>query len=152
MALRRFQIQPEDMARFIRARDYSLITSRNKYFKMMKKQLHSMVDGKGLMSASEVPIANTWVSDGSSFLSGKDFISSIHLRYNCLYTKSRVRRGGRQENKCSRRCNTPETLNHILQNCHATSYHRVKRHDAVDSERTKQTKANADASVPAPGQ
>ena len=57
---------------------------RNDFLRMMKNKLYLGVDGSSLRQAAKVPAAHYWVSDGTSFLSGRDFISTIHLWYNCL--------------------------------------------------------------------
>lgn len=65
-------------------------------------------------------------------MSGRDFISAIHLRYGALYNKARCARGRSENNKlCRRGCGTPETLNHILQQCHKTHFARIQRHNAL---------------------
>ena len=88
------------------------IKNRNKFLRLMKNKLYQSVDGSGLRQAARVPSAHYWVSDGTSFLSGKDFISSIHLRFNCLPTQARLARSaGRTRQKSCRRCGEPaETI------------------------------------------
>ena len=113
--------------------DGKIIKNKKEFLRIMKNKLYQSVDGSGLRQAARVPSAHYWVSDGISFLSGKDFISSIHLRFNCLSTQARLARGaGRMRQKSCRRCGDPaKTLNHIVQNCHVSDYHRIKRHNAV---------------------
>lgn len=98
----------------------------NNYF---KRKLYTMCDGAGLKEASKCPPAHEWVSDGTRFLTGKDYIKSIHLRYGCLYNRARCRR---ENNKvCRRGCDVPETLNHIIQQCYSTHFLRIKRHNSL---------------------
>ena len=50
-------------------------------------ELYGKVDGAGLNQSSAVPQQITWIRDGTSFLSGKDFIYSCKLRINPLPTE-----------------------------------------------------------------
>ena len=109
--------------------DGKLIKDGKDLKRIMRKRLLKMVDGMGLVAAPDVPVSNTWITGGSSFLTGKDFISCVHVGYNCLVTKARSKRGRKTDKMCSKCCGVPETLNHILQNCHVTAYSRIKRHD-----------------------
>lgn len=84
------------------------LTTQNKIYAYFKKDLYSRCDGKGLTQSSRVPEAHAWISDGTRFLSGRD-ISSVQLRYNWLYNKSRAMRGREGDIKCRRGCNNPET-------------------------------------------
>lgn len=97
-----------------------------------KNKLYNTCDGAGLRNASKCPSAHNWVSDGTAFLSGRDYIKSIHLRYGCLFNKARCARGRSDKCKeCRRGCERPETLNHILQNCYSTHFLRIKRHNSL---------------------
>lgn len=108
-----------------------VLNSKARVQSMWRKELSRKCDGVGLAPAAKVPQAHSWVSDGTSFLSGRDYISCIHVRYNCLFSKSRAARGRVKDHNCSRGCGVPETLNHILQQCHATHFRRIQRHNAV---------------------
>lgn len=66
-----------------------VLNSKTKIQSMWRKELSRKYDGVGLAQASKVPQAHTWVSDGTSFQSGRDYITCIHVRYGCLFTKSR---------------------------------------------------------------
>ena len=110
------------------------VTNYNFILNHFKRCLYSSCDGAGLNQSNLVPGIHRWVSDGTRLLSGRDYISSIHVKINCLYNKSRVSRGRQEKDKkCSRNCNQPETLNHILQQCHSTHFARIKRHDDLVS-------------------
>lgn len=87
--------------------------------------------GSGLRQSSVVPVTNSWFSDGSSIMSGRDFITAVHIRYNCLYNKFRATRGRNADKRCSRGWHMPETLNHISQQCYMTYGLRIKRRDAI---------------------
>lgn len=72
------------------------------------------------------------MSDGTSFLTGRDYIKAIRVRYGCLYNQARCARGRGDHNKnCRHGCDTPQTLNHILQQCYATHTSRIKRHNII---------------------
>lgn len=47
------------------------------------------IDGRTLSDSSKVPQQHRWVSEGTRFLSGRDFLNSIKLRINALLTRSR---------------------------------------------------------------
>lgn len=72
------------------------------------------------------------MSDGTRFVSGRDFIHAIHLRYGVLFIKARNSRGRPHLKKQRRRgCSVKETLNHVLQQCHHTHFGCIKYHEAV---------------------
>lgn len=111
----------------------SILDSKSKIERRWASLLHSSVDGKSLASSNDVPQQHQWVTDGSRFLSGRDFINTTKLRINALPTKSRSSRGRTNSRLCRAGCNETETLNHILQTCHRTHGPRVARHNAVVS-------------------
>lgn len=94
-------------------------------------QLYQRVDGKGLKDAARVLRQHDWVRDGTRFLSGRDYLQSCKLRINALPTRSRTSRGRVRDRFCRAGCNYPETLNHVIQQCHRTHSARINRHDAV---------------------
>lgn len=59
---------------------------------MYKKDFHHHSDGKGLQQSAQVPHPHSWLTDGSSFLTGRDYIAATHLLYNCLFSKSHAAR------------------------------------------------------------
>lgn len=90
------------------------------------------MDGKGLTESFKCPSAHRCVDDGSSLLSGRDYIKCIHVRYGTLYKRSMCARGrDRKDKSCRRGCGQVETLNHIIQGCYATHFARIKRNDAI---------------------
>lgn len=89
------------------------------------------IDGKPMRCAAQVPAAHWWITDGTRFLSGGDFISCVHSRLGVLYSRARGSRGRDKDNSCRRGCGRPETLDHILQKCYSTHRRRIMRHDAV---------------------
>ncbi|KAL0098716.1 hypothetical protein PUN28_020672 [Cardiocondyla obscurior] len=100
-------------------------------YKRWAEQLYTKVDGIGLKESSQVPQQHVWIQEGTRFLTGKDFLQSCKLRINALPTKSRTSRGRPKERLCRAGCNRPETLNHVLQQCHRTHGPRIKRHNAI---------------------
>ena len=93
--------------------------------------LYASVDGKALRESAKVPNQNSWVRDGTRFLSGRDFIQSIKMRINALPVRSRTSRGRIRDRRCNAGCFSSETLNHVLQHCPRTHAGRVSRHNAV---------------------
>ena len=93
--------------------------------------LHQSIDGRSLAASRVVPGQHKWVSDGTSLLSGRDFVNAIKVRIGALPTLSRTSRGRYRDRACRAGCCVPETLNHVLQQCHRTYGPRNKRHDFV---------------------
>lgn len=85
------------------------LTSKAKIY-FFQSDLVSRCDGAGLKSCSELPSTNSWLSDGTGLLTGRDFISAIHAKYNVLYCKSRATRGRTAYKNCSAGCRVSETL------------------------------------------
>lgn len=100
---------------------------RNRWAKL----LYAAVDGKALKGSKRVPQQHQWVTDGTRFLQGKDFINMCKLRINALPVRSRTTRGRAQDRACRGGCMHGETLHHILQQCHRSHDARIKRHDAI---------------------
>ncbi|KAG8177078.1 hypothetical protein JTE90_015730 [Oedothorax gibbosus] len=99
-----------------------------------RRLLYNSCDGSGLREASAVPQCHRWLSDGTSLMSGRSFISAVQVRSNTLFSRARAARGRpekQQAHQCSRGCPQPETLNHILQVCFATHKQRIKRHNNI---------------------
>ena len=101
--------------------------------KALAARLHASVDGRGLQWANEVPAAHRWVTDGTSLLSGADYIQAVKVRGNLLPTRMRSGRGrGRSDvTTCDAGCNARETLSHISQSCARTHLLRTARHDNI---------------------
>lgn len=92
-----------------------------------------VVMGGDFRQTNSVLITNTWLSDGTSPMTGRNFISAVHIKYNCLYNKSCAFHGRDVDQHCSRGSNLPETLNHISKQCFSTLGLRIKRHDALSN-------------------
>lgn len=102
---------------------------RNRWSKL----LYARIDGKALKGSANTPAQHNWVGEGTRFLSGKDYINLIKLRINALPVRARTTRGRRADRTCRGGCPCPETVNHVLQNCHRTHDMRLKRHDSITS-------------------
>ena len=109
----------------------TVVSSRDEARRVTAEQLHASADGYGLAASAAVPFVHSWVSDGTALMTGAAFIHAVQIRGATVSTRRRSARG-RQEasDKCDA-CGRPETLGHILQVCHRTWGHRIKRHDAV---------------------
>ncbi|KMQ85019.1 reverse transcriptase [Lasius niger] len=55
------------------------------------------------------------------------------MRINALPIKSKTSSRRPKDRLCRAGCNKPETLNHVLQQCHRTHGPRINRHDTVVS-------------------
>ncbi|KAG8177084.1 hypothetical protein JTE90_015736 [Oedothorax gibbosus] len=97
-------------------------------------KLHSSVDGVGLQESSSVPGQHNWMAGRTLFLSGRDFIQCVKLRFNCLPCRSKCARGRpEKERLCGSGCNRNESLAHILQGFPRTHGHRINCHNAIAS-------------------
>ena len=93
--------------------------------------LYSSVDGMALRDSAKTKGQNSWIGDGTRFVSGRNFVNFMRLRINAMPTRSRLSRGRRRDRTCRAGCGYVETTNHVLQICHRTHGMRIKRHDAV---------------------
>lgn len=95
--------------------------------------LHSSVDGKGLAHHSPSdPYKSFWVIDKWSRLSGREYISALHVRGSLLKTPSRASRGRAHVRKtCKSCCDRVCNLGHTLQVCPRTHGQRILRHNEV---------------------
>lgn len=94
--------------------------------------LHKTCDGKGLCQSSSWPPINSWVTDGTSLLTGGDFIQAVQVRGNLLPTVERSIRGRRNElPMCEAGCNAVSSLAHISQSCTRTHRLRSDRHNSI---------------------
>lgn len=98
-----------------------------------RKRLYSTVDGEGLRSHAITGLGSKFFFDSFLKLSGREFISALHLRCGTLRTPARSNRGrlhGKGPN-CPACPDKTATLGHLLQNCGRTHLARVKRHDEI---------------------
>jgi len=108
-----------------------LVDSAAKIQARWAELLYQSIDGRTLKDSANVPQQHRWVSEGTRFLSGRDFLNSIILRINALPTRSRAARGRNATRVCRAGCDSIETQNHIQQICHRTNGTRISRHNAV---------------------
>lgn len=112
----------------------SPVDTKAREHRMWASRLYEAVDGRALAAANLVPTSHKWISDGTSMLSGRNFIHCIKARINALPARSRTSRGRPQyERVCRAGCSAQETPNHIVQQCFRTHAARVKRHDHLVS-------------------
>lgn len=111
--------------------DESRLTSKARINSFFWHDFHSRCDGAGLRQTSIVPAASAWLTDGSSLMSGSEFIDAVHVQYNCLFSRAHATWGRDDNRLCSRGCRVPETLNHIVQQCFSNHGLRIKRHNAI---------------------
>ncbi|CAL7932861.1 unnamed protein product, partial [Xylocopa violacea] len=117
-----------------RLNDHGVVRSSNSLLaRKWSNLLYNSPDGAGLRESVRTPGQNSWIGDGTMFLSGRDYINFIKLRFNALPTRSRTTRGRRSDRNCRGGCLLVETLNHVLQICHRTHGARIKRHNALVS-------------------
>jgi hypothetical protein len=108
-----------------------LMTSKATAVGAAAAALHNSVDGRGLRDHSLVPAVNRWVSDGSSLLTGRNFVGAISIRAASLYSALRASRGRSNPDTRCDCCGRVESLGHILQVCPRTFVGRDERHNRV---------------------
>lgn len=133
MALRRLSADRERNLRLMTDPDGSHLTSKARVDSFVNRDLHSRCDGTNLQQCSAVPAASAWLQDDSSVMSVREYIVAMHVRYNCLYSKSRAARGRDTEKFWSRDFRVSETLNLISQQCFVTQDLIIKRHNALSN-------------------
>ncbi|CAB0028302.1 unnamed protein product [Trichogramma brassicae] len=116
---------------FLKDDNNNTIMTRAMLCKYWAQQLYARFDGVGLRESGKVRGQHNWLSDGTRFLSGHDFIQSVRARINALPTKSRTTRGRAQERACRAGCGKVETLNHVVQQCFRSHNARISRHNAL---------------------
>ena len=93
--------------------------------------LHKTLDGNGMSQHSVVPYVHSWVSDGSSMLSRRKYISAIQVQCNTLFTKGCAYRGQLSQDLKCEMCGDYESLGHKLQTRARTWKVRCNRHDSI---------------------
>ena len=77
--------------------------------------LHQSIDGSSLKNSHQVTGQHQWVADGTSLLSGRNYIICQKVSIGALPTRSRTTRGRRGDRLCRARCIVQETNSHLLQ-------------------------------------
>lgn len=109
----------------------SVINSKKANQKFWTNYFLGSADGAALKEVDNAPGASAWVAEGTRFLSGREFINAIRVRFNTVPTLTRLKRGQGVTKLCRAGCDQEETLGHILQKCHRTHNTRIQRHDMV---------------------
>jgi hypothetical protein len=102
----------------------------------VRTDLYKSRDGGGLCEANAVPQMHYWVANGTSLMTGRNYIKALRVRINAMPTRVRQARQSQvgrpfAEIQCNKGCRAAETLNHISQACYATWGPRIRRHDSV---------------------
>uniref|UniRef100_A0A131Z2I9 Reverse transcriptase n=1 Tax=Rhipicephalus appendiculatus TaxID=34631 RepID=A0A131Z2I9_RHIAP len=108
-----------------------VIDSKKSYKKFWTSYFHGSTDGAALKEAANAPGSSAWLAEGTRFLSGREFINAVRVRFNTVPTLMRLKRGQDVTKLCRAGCDQDETLGHILQRCHRTHHTRIQRHDAI---------------------
>ena len=82
------------------------------------RQLHASADGYGLEASAMVPFVHSWVSDGTTLLTGASFVHAVQIKGATVSTRKRAARGRPLSSDRCDACGRIETLGHILQVCH----------------------------------
>uniref|UniRef100_L7M1A0 Putative tick transposon n=1 Tax=Rhipicephalus pulchellus TaxID=72859 RepID=L7M1A0_RHIPC len=99
--------------------------------KYWTKMLHQSFDGTPLRMCTNAPGSTAWLGEGTTFLSGKEFIKLVRFHISAMPTLTRLRRGQDVPVSCRAGCDSRESLGHVLQQCHRTHHQRIERHDGV---------------------
>lgn len=99
----------------------TMLTTRIRIDTFFRRDLHARCDELGLVESTGVSVAHSWVGNGTNLMSGSDYVQSIGVRYNCLFSRSRRTRGTDLNRNCSRGCMQPKAMNHMLQVFYATN-------------------------------
>lgn len=99
--------------------------------KFWAQLLHSSADGIALSQAKNAPGSSQWLTEGTHFLRGREFIELVRIRINALPCLARTKRGRDAVKTCQAGCRQQETLGHILQ-CRPRTHHiRIRRHNNI---------------------
>ncbi|KAG0425873.1 hypothetical protein HPB47_026983 [Ixodes persulcatus] len=107
------------------------LTTKVEVHRMWPMLLHRSCDGKALKESRKVPAAHRWLTDGTRFLSGRQFINLVKLNNNVLPTLELTSGGRDRDISCRAGCQAPKSFGHMLQASHRGHRGRVKRHDNV---------------------
>ena len=109
------------------------LNSRESLRATLAEELHSSVDGRGLEQSDRVLSQHHWVAGATGLLSGANYIGTLKVCGNLLYSATRAARGRPHMSVLCDACRRPETLGHILQVCSRTHASRISRHDKIVS-------------------
>ncbi|CAD7093889.1 unnamed protein product [Hermetia illucens] len=95
-----------------------------------EEELEKSFSGNGLHAVGNCRHSSTWIDYPPAHWSSSDYIRAIHLRLNLLPCRS-IPTNPAHLRKCRAGCYKNETVCHILQNCPATHWQRIARHNYV---------------------
>ncbi|KAH8030322.1 hypothetical protein HPB51_006754 [Rhipicephalus microplus] len=99
--------------------------------KYWTKQLHRSFDGMPLRHCTNAVGSTAWLGEGTTFLSGREFIKLVKFHISAMPSLTRLKRGQNVPVTCRAGCDARESLGHILQQCHRTHHQRIERHDGI---------------------
>lgn len=84
----------------------------------------------GLQSVTESNASRRWITDRPKGWTGRDYVRALQLRSGNLPTAAIPSNPSDQRN-CRAGCNKKETICHVLQDCPATHWPRIRRHNEI---------------------
>ena len=93
--------------------------------------LHQSIHGSSFKNSHQFTSQHQWLADGTSLLSGRNYINCHKVRIGALPTRSRTTRRRRGDSLCRAGGMAQETNNHVLQICPRAHKARIDRHDAL---------------------
>ena len=130
------------------------VTNRTTRERAAADALHNSCDGVGLTDTSAVPAVSRWVSSGTALMSGRSFVSAMHVRAGCLYTKVRAARGRTDASADTVACEVCPSrracLAHMIQQCPKSAHARNERHNTVLRMLAQKLKASGYTVLPEP--
>lgn len=93
-------------------------------------ELDGSYSGNGLSQVNFCVASSSWIDTPPRFWSGRDYVQAMKLKCNMLPTAG-VPYNPRHQQKCQGACTKIEFLSHVFQQCPATHWKRVIRHDRV---------------------
>ena len=94
-----------------------------------KADLYEKIDGKPLSETKDNPSGQLWVTGKTNIVTGRTFRQLIQLRIGRLPTLENSNRGRDGDKKCRKCQRVNESLQHVIQHCSFTHFHRMRRHD-----------------------
>lgn len=85
---------------------------------------------QGLENAYEDPASREWLRRKPTGWTGRDFVRAVQLQTNNLPTKG-IMSNPPEERRCRGGCDKVESISHVLQQCPATHWERIDRHNAI---------------------
>ncbi|KAL1469380.1 hypothetical protein MTO96_025104 [Rhipicephalus appendiculatus] len=99
--------------------------------KYWTKLLHQSFDGIPLRACTNAQGSTAWLGEGTTFLTGREFIVLVMFYISAMPTLTRLKRGQDVPVSCRAGCDARELLGHVLQQCHRTHHQRIQRQDGI---------------------